>query len=174
MKTNYFASSLVVASLFVAAVTIAQSGPSRDSVAGAAKLNTIAGQSAATELRFENIVKEKKVALVGELKFEWAKPADKLGLVILVSPANQNLVPGKLTVTDNVAKLEAKGRMRVIRKGVTKVYEGKVETVITDMGKTTPDGFVLRFTPKDGGEVFNFEAKTAKGNLTVKKASNTP
>ena len=77
MKTNYFASSLVVASLFVAAVTIAQSGPSRDSVAGAAKLNTIAGQSAATELRFENIVKEKKVALVGELKFEWAKPADK-------------------------------------------------------------------------------------------------
>lgn len=174
MKTNYFASSLVVASLFVAAFSIAQSGPGRDGVAGGAKLSTVAGQSAATELRFENIVKEKKVALVGELKFEWAKPADKLGLVILVSPANQNLVPGKLTVTDNVAKLEARGRMRVIRKGVTTVLEGKVEAVVTDMGKTTPDGFALRFTPKDGGEVFNFEAKTAKGNLTVKKASNTP
>jgi len=174
MKTNYFASSLVVASLFAAAITVAQSSPARDSVVGNAKLSTVAGQSAATELRFENIIKDKKVALVGELKFEWAKQADKLGVVILVSPANQNLVAGKLTVTDNVANLEARGRMRVIRKGVTMVYEGKVEALITDMGKATPDGFALRFTPKDGSQVFRFEAKTAKGNLTVKKAGNAP
>jgi hypothetical protein len=174
MKTNYFVSSLFVATLLAAAISVAQSAPARDSVAGAAKLTATAGQTAATELRFENIVKDKKVALVGEMKFEWTKQADKLGVVILVSPANQNLVAGKLTVTDNVANLEARGRMRVLRKGVATIYEGKVEAVITDAGKTSPDGFALRFVPKNGSEVFQFEGKTAKGNLTVKKAGNTP
>ena len=167
MKTTTIVSSLVFAA-FLPAFTLAQKAPT-SSVAGAASLTGGTGQEAGAKLKFANVAREGKSVLIGELEFGWAKKADKLTVTILVSPADKNLVPGKLGVIDNVATLSSRGRMRVVQKGQTVVIEGKVEMMITDMGKSKPDLFAIKFVPNKGDRTFTYSGSTLKGDFVVRK-----
>jgi hypothetical protein len=132
-----------------------------------------AGQGAEIKVKLGNFVlKNNKTAVFGELEFETANKAEKTVSSLVVSPLNNKLpVAGTLTVTGNVATLEAKGTLRVRSKGQVIKTDGKVNLTVTDNGKTG-DTFTISFTA--GTETRTFNGTLAKGNLIVFTSTPNP
>ena len=164
--------TIALASLAFASVAqadpIAQSG-----VKGAGVAKNAAGQGAEIKVKLGNFVlKNNKTAVFGELEFETANKAEKTVSSLVVSPLNNKLpVAGTLTVTGNVATLEAKGTLRVRSKGQVIKTDGKVNLTVTDNGKTG-DTFTISFTA--GTETRTFNGTLAKGNLIVFTSTPNP